>query len=374
MPALYSLAVPAAAARAVRRRRRRPHRGVRREFRERDEGGGAALRARRVPPGRLGRARRGDALLRARRRRRGRRGPARRRCSPRSTRERGTQGNRVYYLAVPPSAIGTLVSAIAERRDREGLGAADRREAVRPRPRLGAGAERADRGALRRSARSSGSTTTSARRRCRTCSRCGSRTASSSRSGTASSSTTSRSRSPSRSGIEGRAAFYEQAGAIRDVFQNHLLQLRRAHGDGAADRLHRRLGAQREGEGAALAAHAGPEVGRPRPVRARVRRGRRGAGLSRGGGRRARLDDRDVRRGEALRRQLALGGHAVLRAHGQAARAPRDDDRDPVQARAASAVRGGVGRGPAAERAADPRAAERGHVARRSARRCPGSG
>src|SRR5205085_7952744 len=26
-------------------------------------------------------------------------------------------------------------------------------------------------------------------------------------------------------GIEGRAAFYEQAGAIRDVFQNHLMQL-----------------------------------------------------------------------------------------------------------------------------------------------------
>src|SRR5436853_5958984 len=26
-------------------------------------------------------------------------------------------------------------------------------------------------------------------------------------------------------GIEGRAGFYEQAGAMRDVFQNHLLQL-----------------------------------------------------------------------------------------------------------------------------------------------------
>ena len=26
-------------------------------------------------------------------------------------------------------------------------------------------------------------------------------------------------------GIEGRAAFYERAGAIRDIFQNHLLQL-----------------------------------------------------------------------------------------------------------------------------------------------------
>ena len=51
----------------------------------------------------------------------------------------------------------------------------------------------------------------------------------------------------------------------------------------------------------------------------RLHRGRGGAGLPRGGGRRARLDDRDVRRGEALRRQLALGRHAVLRARGQAA-------------------------------------------------------
>ena len=41
----------------------------------------------------------------------------------------------------------------------------------------------------------------------------------------------------------------------------------RADGDGAADRLHGRLGAQREGEGAEVDAHAGAEVGRPRPVR-----------------------------------------------------------------------------------------------------------
>jgi glucose-6-phosphate 1-dehydrogenase len=34
--------------------------------------------------------------------------------------ERGTQGNRVYYFAVPPSAIGTLVQEIAERRSTEG--------------------------------------------------------------------------------------------------------------------------------------------------------------------------------------------------------------------------------------------------------------
>jgi glucose-6-phosphate 1-dehydrogenase len=34
--------------------------------------------------------------------------------------ERGTQGNRVYYFAVPPSAIGTLVAEIAQRRGAEG--------------------------------------------------------------------------------------------------------------------------------------------------------------------------------------------------------------------------------------------------------------
>jgi len=34
--------------------------------------------------------------------------------------EHATQGNRVYYFAVPPSAIGTLVQEIAERRSAEG--------------------------------------------------------------------------------------------------------------------------------------------------------------------------------------------------------------------------------------------------------------
>jgi len=35
-------------------------------------------------------------------------------------RERGTQGNRVFYFAVPPSAIGTLIDEIAERRTGQG--------------------------------------------------------------------------------------------------------------------------------------------------------------------------------------------------------------------------------------------------------------
>ena len=141
-------------------------------------------------------------------------------------------------------------------------------------------------------------------------------------------------------GIEGRAGYYEQAGAIRDIFQNHLLQLLAITAmeppiDFTAESV------RNEKVKVLKALHTpGPK---------HVVRGQYGRGfvegeevraLSRGGRRRARLDDRDVRRGEAVRRQLALGRHAVLRAHGQAARAPRDDDRDPVQARAASAVRG----------------------------------
>src|SRR5205814_2151612 len=35
-------------------------------------------------------------------------------------RDHGTAGNRVYYFAVPPSAIGTLVQQIGERRTARG--------------------------------------------------------------------------------------------------------------------------------------------------------------------------------------------------------------------------------------------------------------
>ena len=146
-------------------------------------------------------------------------------------------------------------------------------------------------------------------------------------------------------GIEGRAGYYEQAGAIRDIFQNHLLQLLALTAmeppiDFTAESV------RNEKVKVLRSLHTpGPKS---------VVRGQYGRGYVEGeevpayreeNGVAAGLADRDVRRGEAVRRQLALGGHAVLRAHGQAPRAARDDDRDPVQARAAPAVRGGAAEG-----------------------------
>ena len=86
------------------------------------------------------------------------------------------------------------------------LAARDHREAVRPRPRVGARAEPADPRGPARSGRSTGSITTSARRPCRTSWCSASPTASSSRSGTAATSITCRSPSPKRSASRGAAA------------------------------------------------------------------------------------------------------------------------------------------------------------------------
>ena len=79
-------------------------------------------------------------------------------------------------------------------------------------------------------------------------------------------------------GIEGRASFYERAGAIRDIFQNHLLQLVALTAmeppiDFTADACEKR-----EGEGAAWDPASAARRGRPRPVRARMGRGREVAG------------------------------------------------------------------------------------------------
>ena len=51
-------------------------------------------------------------------------------------------------------------------------------------------------------------------------------------------------------GVQGRGAFYDQTGTIRDVIQNHLFQVLRESRDGAAGANRQRVDARREGEGA----------------------------------------------------------------------------------------------------------------------------
>ena len=171
-------------------------------------------------------------------------------------------------------------------------------------------------------------------------------------------------------GVEGRGRFYEEAGALRDIVQNHMLQVlsfvaMEPPASFAAE-------AVRDERGKALVSC--------RPLRpSDVVRGQYAAGhaegktvprLPRGGGRGARLRHRDVHRGAAAHRQLALGRHAVLPAHRQAAAEAGDRGRDPVQARAAPAVLVRRGRAARAERAgaADPARTRASRCG--SARRC----
>ena len=118
--------------------------------------------------------------------------------------ERGTRGNRLYYLATQPSAFAEIIAPARPRRPRPRaprgrLAPGRHREAVRPGPRVRDPPQPRGRARSSASGRSTASTTTWARRRSGTCWSSGSATASSSRSGTAATSTTCRSPSPSRS-------------------------------------------------------------------------------------------------------------------------------------------------------------------------------
>jgi glucose-6-phosphate 1-dehydrogenase len=139
-------------------------------------------------------------------------------------RERGTEGNRLYYLAVPPIAIGTLIEEIGERRATEGWA-----RIVVEKP-FGKDREsaRALNAELARWFREEevfridhylGKETVQNLLALRFANGIfeplwNRMLIDSVRITVAES-----------MGLEGRAAFYEQAGALRDVFQNHLLQL-----------------------------------------------------------------------------------------------------------------------------------------------------
>ena len=122
---------------------------------------------------------------------------------------------------------------------------------------FGARAERDAARRICRSRRSSASITTSARRRCRTSCSSASPMRSSSRSGTVSYVENVQITMAEAFGVEGRGKFYEETGVIRDVIQNHLLQVRQPPGDGAAVEHERRSDPRRAGQGAADGAAAG---------------------------------------------------------------------------------------------------------------------
>ena len=128
-------------------------------------------------------------------------------------------------------------------------------------------------------------------------------------------------------GIERRASYYERAGALRDLVQNHMLQLLallaiEPPASFEANRL--------RDEKVKLLESIPPPAARrkqgraARAVRRRSLGGRTGRGLSPRGRRRSPLEDGDLRRASTWDLQLALGGRAVLPAHGQAALAQGD--------------------------------------------------
>ena len=100
-------------------------------------------------------------------------------------------------------------------------------------------------------------------------------------------------------GVERRAAFYESAGALRDMIQSHVLQLTSLVAMEAPATFRRQCRAQREDQGAAVhpAVHAGD--GWKSVVRGQygpgIDRRQARARLSAGAGREARLDDGNLR-------------------------------------------------------------------------------
>ncbi len=180
-------------------------------------------------------------------------------------------------------------------------------------------------------------------------------------------------------GIEGRGAFYEEAGASRDILQNHLLQLLTLvameppiafEADALRDEKTRVL--------RAIDTHWTEAR-----VRANVVRGQYTSGWI-GDKRVAGCRDEDevapefgggeLRCPEAGGPELALGRRPLLPAYRQAHAPPRVGDRHPVQAAAADALRQQF-HAARAESAGDAHPARRGHHAalrRQGARAWPG--
>ena len=132
----------------------------------------------------------------------------------------------------------------------------------------------------------------------------------------------------------GRGAYYDTAGTIRDMVQNHMMQLlclvaMEPPVDLSADAVRNEKVKVLQ----ALPRWRPEDVFQQRgarPVHRRLDPGGRGSRLPRGERGCPRLEDRHLRRDPAGALQLAVGGRAVLSPDRQAAAQARDRDRHPV--------------------------------------------
>jgi len=161
-------------------------------------------------------------------------------------------------------------------------------------------------------------------------------------------------------GVEGRAGYYETAGALRDMVQNHLLQLlclvaMEAPSDLSADSIR-----DEKSESGPLPAPNGGRRSREqccaRAIRRRRDQWQTGPRLSRGAKYQSEIDDRYFCRATTQHRQLALVGRSDLHARRQTVAKISDRDLGPFQKGADGFVQQGNQR---CERAGDSDSAGR---------------
>ena len=168
-------------------------------------------------------------------------------------------------------------------------------------------------------------------------------------------------------GVETRGAFYEEAGASRDILQNHMLQLLSLVA--MEPPINFEADALRDEKVRVLRAIDTDWTPQPHPRRRGARPVRAPAGSptarsrATARSRRSRPSPSGDLRGPAPRgRELALGRRALLPAHRQAPAPARHRDRHPVQPAAADAVQGQRHRS-RAQHAGHAHPARRGHPA-----------
>ncbi len=308
---------------------------------------GAGARPHAVPRGGLAHARRGHPLRSGHLRRRRRLRPARRRRSTSSTSSAAPAATTRSTCRSRPSSFATVCQQL----ERSGLSTRTTgpwRRVVIEKPfghdlTVGPRAQRHRRGRLPRRTRCSASTTTWARRRCRTCWRCASPTSCSSRSGTPTTSTTCRSPWPRTSASAAGPATTTASAPPATSSRTTCCSCSRSPRWRSRSPSTPHGPARRRRRRCSRAVAAARDLGqrhRPRPVRRGLAGRRGGRRLPRGGRRRRRT--RRTETYAAIRLDVDTrrwAGRAVLPAHRQAARPAGHRDRRGVQEGAAPAVR-----------------------------------